>query len=70
MRLYIKLEEILDKRGIKKTKFAEEIGVRHNVISELCANQRSTFNREHIAKVAKGLGITDMNELFEVREGE
>lgn len=68
MRLYIKLEEILDKRGIKKTKFAEEIGVRNNVISELCANQRSTVNREHVARVAKGLGITDMNELFELRD--
>ncbi|AKD29035.1 MULTISPECIES: helix-turn-helix domain-containing protein [Bacillus] len=68
MRLYIKLEEILDSRNIPKMKFADKIGIRRNVISELCSNQRTSFNREHVAKIAKELNITDMNELFEIRE--
>ncbi|OLF86324.1 hypothetical protein B4121_4515 [Bacillus paralicheniformis] len=39
-----------------------------NRISEIRGNQRTTINREHIAKIMKALDIIDMNELFEVRD--
>ncbi|MEC1426613.1 helix-turn-helix transcriptional regulator [Bacillus sonorensis] len=68
MQLYVKLDEILRERGWSGKVLAEKSGVSENRISEIRGNQRTTINREHIAKVAKGLGLTDMNELFEIRE--
>ncbi|ASB90411.1 DNA-binding protein [Bacillus sp. CPSM8] len=70
MQLYVKLDEILRERGWSGKVLAENSGVSENRISEIRGNQRTTINREHIAKIMKALDITDMNELFEIREGE
>lgn len=68
MELYVKLDEILEDRGWTRKKLAEETNLRPNIISEIYNHQRTTYNREHIARIAKVLGITDMNELFEFRD--
>ncbi|KUP31051.1 DNA-binding protein [Bacillus halotolerans] len=68
MELYVKLDEILEACGWTRKKLAEETQLRPNVISEICNHQRTTYNREHIGRIAKVLGITDMNELFEFRD--
>ena len=65
--LYVKLAEILEERNITRTALAEITGLRPNVISELCNNQRTTVNREHLARIAKALEITDISRLLELR---
>ena len=65
--LYVKLAEILDERNITRTALAEMTGLRPNVVSEICNNQRTTINREHLARVAKALEITDVSQLLELR---
>lgn len=65
--LYVKVSEILNERNITRSALAEMTGLRPNVISEICNNQRTTINREHIARIAKALEITDVNELIELR---
>ncbi|AXN39878.1 helix-turn-helix domain-containing protein [Peribacillus butanolivorans] len=65
--LYVKLAEILEERNITRTALAEITGLRPNVISEICNNQRTTVNREHLARIAKALEITDISRLLELR---
>lgn len=68
MHLYVKLDEILRERGWSGKVLAKKSGVSENRISEIRGNQRTTINREHIAKIMKALDIADMNELLEIRE--
>ncbi|MEG7333211.1 helix-turn-helix domain-containing protein [Bacillus sp. 0102A] len=68
MQLYVKLDEILRERGWSGKTLAQESGVSENRISEIRGNQRTTINREHVAKIMKALDIKDMNELFEIRD--
>jgi len=68
MQLYVKLDEILRKCGLSGKELAEKSGVSENRISEIRGNQRTTINREHIAKIMRSLDITDMNELFEIKD--
>ncbi|MDQ0270702.1 helix-turn-helix domain-containing protein [Cytobacillus purgationiresistens] len=65
--LYVKVSEILEERNITRAALAEMTGLRPNVISEICNNQRTTINREHIARIAKALDVTDTNQLLELR---
>lgn len=65
--LYVKLAEILEERSITRTALAEMTGLRPNVVSEICNNQRTTVNREHLARIAKALEITDVSRLLELR---
>ena len=65
--LYVKLAEILEERNITRTALAEMTGLRPNVVSEICNNQRTTVNREHLARIAKALDITDVSRLLELR---
>lgn len=65
--LYVKVSDILAERNITRSALAEMTGLRPNIISEICNNQRTTINREHIARIAKALGITDVSELIELR---
>lgn len=67
MEVRIKLKKILLEREITQKELAEKTGLRQNVISEMANNQRNTFNREQVAKVIEYLGITDMNEIFEIK---
>lgn len=62
--LYVKLDEILEERGMTRKKLAELTGLRPNVISEICNNQRTTVNREHIGRIAEVLNIEDVSELL------
>ncbi|MBA9027495.1 helix-turn-helix domain-containing protein [Peribacillus huizhouensis] len=65
--LYVKVAEILEEQGITRATLAEMTGLRPNVISEICNNQRTTINREHLARIAKALNITDVSRLIELR---
>ncbi|MEK4968535.1 helix-turn-helix transcriptional regulator [Cytobacillus sp. FSL R7-0696] len=65
--LYVKVSDILAERNITRSALAEMTGLRPNVISEICNNQRTTINREHIARIAKALEIADVSELLELR---
>jgi transcriptional regulator with XRE-family HTH domain len=68
LEIYVKLDEILDKRGMTRKKLAELTGLRPNVISELCNNQRTTVNREHIGRIAEVLGIENIEELIQLHK--
>ncbi|WP_096187950.1 helix-turn-helix domain-containing protein [Evansella halocellulosilytica] len=68
----IKLDELLKKHGKTQkdlhqlTGGREEGGIRTAAISELCNNQRTSINKDHLEKIATVLNITDISELIEI----
>lgn len=68
MILYVRLQEILDERGITQKQLSEMTKLRPTTISEMCNNVRSTINKEHLVKVAEALGIEKIDEMLEFRK--
>ncbi|HEU4963644.1 MAG TPA: helix-turn-helix transcriptional regulator [Bacilli bacterium] len=71
-----RLGEVLYERRMTQLDLAKRVEevtgevVHKTVISELVNNKRTSINRRHMGLIAKTLGITDMNELFEINEDE
>jgi len=49
--------EILEKRGIKKSWFADELGVSHSLISHWISGKRKSY-KKHIPKICKILNVS------------
>ncbi|MEC0168630.1 helix-turn-helix transcriptional regulator [Paenibacillus graminis] len=64
----IKLQEVLDERGMNQKQLSELSKLRPTTISELCNNIRTSINREHLEKVMVALGIKDISEIIEYIE--
>jgi transcriptional regulator with XRE-family HTH domain len=67
MQLYILVAEALTARNMTRKHLAELTGIRPAAISEICGNQRTTINRDHLTKIADALEITDIRDLIELR---
>ncbi|MGE7273576.1 helix-turn-helix domain-containing protein [Brevibacillus panacihumi] len=68
MILYVRLQEVLDERGITQKQLSEMTKLRPTTISELCNNVRTTINRDHLVKVAVALEIERVEDLLEFRK--
>jgi DNA-binding Xre family transcriptional regulator len=64
----IKLQRILDERKITQKQLSKMTEIRAAAISELCNNQRTTINKEHLSKIADALDIVDIGELIELKK--
>ncbi|OZQ66039.1 transcriptional regulator [Paenibacillus sp. VTT E-133280] len=64
----IKLQKIIDERGITQKQLSEFSKLRPTTISELCNNLRTSINREHLEKVMIALGIKEISEIIEYIE--
>ncbi|WP_270172593.1 helix-turn-helix domain-containing protein [Paenibacillus sp. SYP-B4298] len=47
---------------------SELTGIRPAAISEICNNQRTSINREHIEKIAHCLDIQDIRDLIRLEK--
>lgn len=68
--IYIKVQELLDERGWTQKQLADVTGLRRAAVSEICNNMRTSINREHLEKIADAFGLTDINQLIELRNVE
>lgn len=68
MHLIIRLSEILKERGMTQKQLSELTGIRPAAISEICNNQRTSINREHIEKIADCLGILDVRDIIRLEK--
>ncbi|MDH6373498.1 transcriptional regulator with XRE-family HTH domain [Paenibacillus sp. PastF-3] len=66
--IHIRLQNIIDARGITQKELSEITKLRPTTISELCNNIRTSINREHLEKVMVALGIKDIAEIIEYKE--
>ncbi|WP_409178535.1 helix-turn-helix domain-containing protein [Brevibacillus fortis] len=65
--LIVKVDEQLRARGWTQADLAEKTGLRPSTISEIVRGSRTVINKEHIAKIAEVMGITDITELIELK---
>jgi transcriptional regulator with XRE-family HTH domain len=70
MKIFVRLQQILKEKGMTQKQLADITKIRPAGISELCNNQRTGINREHLEKIATALNIQDINELIEFRKEE
>ncbi|PMB07703.1 transcriptional regulator [Fischerella thermalis CCMEE 5273] len=69
-RLRIKLDKVLDSRGITQSELSERTGITPSVISNLVNNQRKSIYTDSIETIAEELGIGPLDLLEEVDEEE
>lgn len=67
MELVILVADRLAERNMTQKELAKITGIRPATISELCKNQRTSINRDHITKIAEALGIEDVRDIIELR---
>lgn len=65
--IYIKVQDLLDERGWTQRHLANITGLRTAAVSEICNNLRTSINKEHLEKIAEAFGLTDINQLIELR---
>jgi len=70
MKVNVRLNEVLKERNMTQKELSELTKIRPASISDLCNNVRTAINREHLAKVAEALNITDIRELIELMDEE
>ena len=61
-RVQLRLNELLEKRGMTQAQLAEQIGIRQPTLSEM--KRRSTINISLIEKIADALNLEDIRELI------
>jgi len=59
-----RLREIMDKRGIKQTWLAEQVGIDRSTLSSVISNKKGT-NLETGMRIAKALNLK-MEDIFEL----
>lgn len=67
MELVILITDRLAERNMTQKELAEITGIRPAAISELCNNQRTSINRDHLTKIAEALEIEDVRQLIDLR---
>lgn len=66
--LVILVADRLAERNMTQKELAQMTGLRPAAISEICNNQRTTINRDHLTKIAEALGIEDVRQLIDFRK--
>ena len=64
-KIVIKVSNLLDKRGMTQKDLSEATGMTPTQISVICRNAGTGINKEHLAKIADVLGITDLREIID-----
>jgi putative transcriptional regulator len=62
-----KVDRILKARGMTQGELSELTQLRPSTISEIVRGTRSVINKEHLARIAEVLEITEINDLVELR---
>ncbi|MCY7776626.1 MULTISPECIES: helix-turn-helix domain-containing protein [Bacillus] len=64
----LRLKELLEEHGYEQKDLAEELQLSTRAVSELCSGRTKRYPKETLEKIIEKFNITDMNELFEVRD--
>ncbi|PLR92041.1 helix-turn-helix domain-containing protein [Bacillus sp. T33-2] len=70
MKIIIKLNSILEERGISRREFARMTGIRHPTINEMCKNQTKRIPLDNLAVICEilNVNIQDVLELVNIDE--
>lgn len=67
MEIYVRLNEILEKMNMTQKQLADITELRPATISEICNNQRSALNKQHLVKIMQALDIDDISDLIIIK---
>lgn len=70
MEVHVKLKEVLVEREITQKQLVEMTGLRPAAVSELVNNQRTSINKDHIARICEALNIKKIEEIIELVNDE
>ncbi|MEK3868373.1 MULTISPECIES: helix-turn-helix domain-containing protein [unclassified Paenibacillus] len=65
-KITIRLNEVMQERGLTQTRLAEMTGVRQAAISEMSRNIREQINLKTLERIADALEIDDISELLSI----
>ncbi|GIN66729.1 MULTISPECIES: helix-turn-helix domain-containing protein [Bacillus] len=63
----LRLKELLEEHGYEQKDLAEELQISTRAVSELCSGKTKRYPKETLEKIIDKFNITDMDELFEIR---
>jgi hypothetical protein len=62
----IKIKEVLAERGMTQSELAKLSNLTETAVSKFVRGQGISINKEHLAKIASALNITDISEILEL----
>lgn len=62
----IKIKEVLAERGMTQSELAKLSNLTETAVSKFVRGQGISINKEHLAKIASSLNITDISEILEL----
>lgn len=65
-KISIRLNEVMQERGLTQTQLSKMSGVRQAAISEMSRNLREQVNIKTLEKIAEALEIDDISELITI----
>lgn len=65
-KITIRLNEVMQKRGLTQVMLADMTGIRQAAISEMANNMRKQINLPTLIKIADALEIDDISELMTI----
>ncbi|WP_274365325.1 helix-turn-helix domain-containing protein [Paenibacillus thermotolerans] len=68
VRLKIRLQDVLDERGMSQNQLSKLSNVTQSKISNLCNNKLQELNIGIIERIANALNITDISKLMQFEE--
>lgn len=63
--IYMKLKNLLQKRGITQKQLAEMTGLHESTLSDMARDSRTAINKKHLELIMTALNIHDFNEILE-----
>jgi putative transcriptional regulator len=63
--IYLKLKELLQRKGITQKQLAEMTGLHESTLSDLTRDTRTAINKKHLELIMTALDIKDFNEILE-----
>ncbi|MBU5356165.1 helix-turn-helix transcriptional regulator [Paenibacillus barcinonensis] len=64
----LKLNELMDERGLNPRQVSNMTGIRWNTVSDMAENKSKAWSPENLSKIMMALELTDISQLIEYKK--
>ena len=64
-KLKLKLNELMDAKGINTRQLSEQTGIRWNTVDDMAKNKAKHWSIENLEKIYKAFGLENVSDLIE-----
>jgi putative transcriptional regulator len=64
----LKLNELMDERGLNPRQVSNMTGIRWNTVSDMAENKSKAWSPDNLNKIMKALELTDISQLIEYQK--